>query len=128
MAPAPNATTLIKQDSMEVLVEERKKEAIEKIIPKILSVTTTLGSRTTTGYRFTSEGAVFDYNELTGVILVSIGPNDQFAANAETNKCTVYRKGSWTRILDSAVKKIETLDVSDTKHKVLTRFKDVFGL
>lgn len=116
------------EKTLEAKIAERKKEALEVVAPKILEIVTTLGMRVPTGFKYDADNCLFYYNELSGTITVTLGPNDQFAANPDKKVVTLYRSGSWDRILDVTYAKLEKSDKKEIKGRFESRFKDFFGL
>lgn len=115
--------------TLDVLIKERKDEAISKIAPKIVELITVIGVRTEQGFRLNRESANFEYNELTGVIGVTVGPNAMFYANLEKKICTLYRGGSWLRTLETAYKEfVEGKNTDELKQKHEVKFRENFGI
>lgn len=123
-----SAATVIKEKNIDVLVAERKKEALEVIAPKIIDIVTTFGMRTPTGYKYEKDGCVFTYNELFGVVQVVLGPGEQFGANPTLKTVTIYRNGSWMRVLNISYEKYLEADKKEFKQRLESRWKDFFGV
>lgn len=118
----------VKEKNIDTLIAERKKEALEVVAPKIIEITTTFGMRTPVGYKYEKDGCLFVYNELFGVVQVTLGPGEQFGANTNLKTVTMYREGSWLRTLNNTYAAYLEADKKEFKQRLESRWRDFFGV
>lgn len=117
------------ESPLEQAINARKKEAIEKIAPKLIELITVAGVRGPFGYVYTEQGVRFEYQELTGVVMVTLGSNEMFAANVDNKKCSLYRNGSWVRVFDELYNsRVAGKDINSLKGKHEVKFREYFGI
>ena len=124
-------TAAIKEEkpkTTDVLVAERKKEAIEVIAPKIVNMVSTLGVRTPFGFKMVRDAAAFEHNELTGVVSAHMGANEMFLVNLPLKRCTLYRKGSWFSIYLRLQEEFKARDNDETRQTHQQKFRELYGI
>jgi hypothetical protein len=125
-------TTVAKEkvvNPLDTLLAKRRKEGVEVIAPKIVELVSSVGVRNAFGYVLSKDAVHFEYNELSGMVIATLGSQEMFAANVETGKCSLYRAGSWIRMFEDIYNNSiagQDTDLLRQRHEL--KFRENFGL